>query len=250
MKRRTKRTKRGGGGGSLSKISSEETLSKLRLKLNQNKAKSTKHAGRPADLSWSRANYCNQWCHIANFGSKIQKAKITTRAYLTPFANWIKLIDRLCRQTFAKLQYTHLQSDVVTLTSAINACDKGKAWQLALHSFFRWKDLIFPNAITCTTLMGALNTNAEWQQCLSLFQFYLAAPWLSLRFKGRLFWLVFTIRLRTVITVGRRGRRWRVFVGSLWHHTVLLGHSWSRDWGTIADRRNPFQRSDKRLRGW
>ena len=60
MKRRTKRTKRrgerrggegrGGGGGSLSKISSEETLSKLRLKLNQNKAKSTKHAGRPADL--------------------------------------------------------------------------------------------------------------------------------------------------------------------------------------------------------
>ena len=37
------------GGGSLSKISSEETLSKLRLKLNQNKAKSTKHAGRPAD---------------------------------------------------------------------------------------------------------------------------------------------------------------------------------------------------------
>ena len=27
----------------------EETLSKLRLKLNQNKAKSTKHAGRPAD---------------------------------------------------------------------------------------------------------------------------------------------------------------------------------------------------------
>ena len=39
-----------GGGGSLSKISSEETLSKLRLKLNQNKAKSTKHAGRPADL--------------------------------------------------------------------------------------------------------------------------------------------------------------------------------------------------------
>ena len=38
-----------GGGGSLSKISSEETLSKLRLKLNQNKAKSTKHAGRPAD---------------------------------------------------------------------------------------------------------------------------------------------------------------------------------------------------------
>ena len=40
-----------GGGGSLSKISSEETLSKLRLKLNQNKAKSTKHAGRPADLS-------------------------------------------------------------------------------------------------------------------------------------------------------------------------------------------------------
>ena len=40
----------GRGGGSLSKISSEETLSKLRLKLNQNKAKSTKHAGRPADL--------------------------------------------------------------------------------------------------------------------------------------------------------------------------------------------------------
>ena len=40
----------GGGEGSLSKISSEETLSKLRLKLNQNKAKSTKHAGRPADL--------------------------------------------------------------------------------------------------------------------------------------------------------------------------------------------------------
>ena len=62
MKRRTKRTKRTkrtnkrkrrggeGGGGSLSKISSEETLSKLRLKLNQNKAKSTKHAGRPADF--------------------------------------------------------------------------------------------------------------------------------------------------------------------------------------------------------
>ena len=42
--------RRGEGGGSLSKISLEETLSKLRLKLNQNKAKSTKHAGRPADL--------------------------------------------------------------------------------------------------------------------------------------------------------------------------------------------------------
>ena len=41
----------GGGGGILSKISSEETLSKLRLKLNQNKAKSTKHAGRPADFN-------------------------------------------------------------------------------------------------------------------------------------------------------------------------------------------------------
>ena len=38
------------GGGNLSKISSGKTLSKLRLKLNQNKAKSTKHAGRPADL--------------------------------------------------------------------------------------------------------------------------------------------------------------------------------------------------------
>ena len=72
MKRRTKRTKRmkrtnkrkrrggeGGGGGSLSKISSEETLSKLRLKLNQNKAKSTKHAGRPADKSHSdEEQYC------------------------------------------------------------------------------------------------------------------------------------------------------------------------------------------------
>ena len=46
-KKRTKKKKR--GGGSLSKISSEEILSKLRLKLNQNKAKSTKHAGRPAD---------------------------------------------------------------------------------------------------------------------------------------------------------------------------------------------------------
>ena len=47
-----KRREEGGGrgGGSLSKISSEETLSKLRLKLNQNKAKSTKHAGRPADF--------------------------------------------------------------------------------------------------------------------------------------------------------------------------------------------------------
>ena len=44
-----KRREEGRGGGSLSKISSEETLSKLRLKLNQNKAKSTKHAGRPAD---------------------------------------------------------------------------------------------------------------------------------------------------------------------------------------------------------
>ena len=81
MKRRTKRTKRtnkrkrrggegrgGGGGGSLSKISSEETLSKLRLKLNQNKAKSTKHAGRPADLRQrSDALGCcpglyEQWC--------------------------------------------------------------------------------------------------------------------------------------------------------------------------------------------
>ena len=45
-----KRREEGRGGGSLSKISSEETLSKLRLKLNQNKAKSTKHAGRPADF--------------------------------------------------------------------------------------------------------------------------------------------------------------------------------------------------------
>ena len=43
------RTRGRGEEGSLSKISSEETLSKLRLKLNQNKAKSTKHAGRPAD---------------------------------------------------------------------------------------------------------------------------------------------------------------------------------------------------------
>ena len=46
----------GGGGGSLSKISSEETLSKLRLKLNQNKAKSTKHAGRPADFPMTEHN--------------------------------------------------------------------------------------------------------------------------------------------------------------------------------------------------
>ena len=45
-----KRKEEGRGGGSLSKISLEEILSKLRLKLNQNKAKSTKHAGRPADL--------------------------------------------------------------------------------------------------------------------------------------------------------------------------------------------------------
>ena len=45
---------RGEGGGSLSKISSEETLSKLRLKLNQNKAKSTKHAGRPAEFNWEK----------------------------------------------------------------------------------------------------------------------------------------------------------------------------------------------------
>ena len=38
-RRRRKRTKRSReGGGSLSKISSEEILSKLRLKLNQNKA--------------------------------------------------------------------------------------------------------------------------------------------------------------------------------------------------------------------
>ena len=51
MKEEKERRKR--GGGSLSKISSEETLSKLRLKLNQNKAKSTKHAGRPAD--WNRS---------------------------------------------------------------------------------------------------------------------------------------------------------------------------------------------------
>ena len=48
-----KRREEGRGGGSLSKISSEETLSKLRLKLNQNKAKSTKHAGRPADYGKS-----------------------------------------------------------------------------------------------------------------------------------------------------------------------------------------------------
>ena len=47
---RSEEERGGEGGGSLSKISSEETLSKLRLKLNQNKAKSTKHAGRPADL--------------------------------------------------------------------------------------------------------------------------------------------------------------------------------------------------------
>ena len=53
----------GRGGGSLSKISSEETLSKPRLKLNQNKAKSTKHAGRPADFeSKSVAVYsCPLW---------------------------------------------------------------------------------------------------------------------------------------------------------------------------------------------
>ena len=48
-----KRREEGRGGGSLSKISSEETLSKLRLKLNQNKAKSTKHAGRPAEFQQS-----------------------------------------------------------------------------------------------------------------------------------------------------------------------------------------------------
>ena len=41
---------------SLSKISSEETLSKLRLKLNQNKAKSTKHAGRLADYISVKSN--------------------------------------------------------------------------------------------------------------------------------------------------------------------------------------------------
>ena len=89
-------------------------------------------------------------------------------------------LAELSRQIFNKLQHTHVRSDVITLTSAINACDKGNSWQLAIHSFFWWRDLVIPNAITCTTLMTALNTNAEWQQCLCLFQFCLAAPWLSL----------------------------------------------------------------------
>ncbi|CAL1148929.1 unnamed protein product [Cladocopium goreaui] len=81
----------------------------------------------------------------------------------------------LSLQIFNKLQHTHVRSDVITLTSAINACDKGNSWQLAIHSFFWWRDFVVPNAITCTTLMSALNTKAEWQQCLCLFQFCLAA---------------------------------------------------------------------------
>lgn len=89
-------------------------------------------------------------------------------------------LAELSRQIFNKLQHTHVRSDVITLTSAINACDKGNSWQLAMHSFFWWRDLVVPNAITCTTLMSALNTKAEWQQCLCLIQFCLAAPWLSL----------------------------------------------------------------------
>ena len=85
-------------------------------------------------------------------------------------------LAELSRQIFNKLQHTHVRSDVITLTSAINACDKGNSWQLAIHSFFWWRDFVVPNAITCTTLMSALNTKAEWQQCLCLFQFCLAAP--------------------------------------------------------------------------
>ena len=55
---------RGRGGGSLSKISSEETLSKLRLKLNQNKAKSTKHAGKPADFNLIYIYICNTYIQV------------------------------------------------------------------------------------------------------------------------------------------------------------------------------------------
>lgn len=97
-------------------------------------------------------------------------------------SQWNRAISACARQSqwmlslqiFSKLQHTHIRSDVITLTSAINACDKGKSWQLAIHSFFWWRDLVVPNAITCTTLMSALNTNAEWQQCLCLFHFCLA----------------------------------------------------------------------------
>ena len=85
MKRRTKRTKRRGerrggegGGGSLSKISSEETLSKLRLKLNQNKAKSTKHAGRPADYTSLSKNFV-----VTNINSLINLAMVSDRGFET-----------------------------------------------------------------------------------------------------------------------------------------------------------------------
>ena len=57
---------RGEGGGEFIEnfirgISSEEILSKLRLKLNQNKTKSTKHAGRPADLTSKSFESQHNW---------------------------------------------------------------------------------------------------------------------------------------------------------------------------------------------
>ena len=81
---------RGGGGGSLSKISSEETLSKLRLKLNQNKAKSTKHAGRPADFT---VEYPRNW--IVSYHSP----KKTKPKNLDDFLVYHHIAQKLAQQT-------------------------------------------------------------------------------------------------------------------------------------------------------
>ena len=105
-----KRREEGRGGGSLSKISSEETLSKLRLKLNQNKAKSTKHAGRPADFSLYSKFLCLvpppfgkllrwQTCKLSNLRHLFERraARIRTdswrwKDFISNYHGWYRVI--------------------------------------------------------------------------------------------------------------------------------------------------------------
>ena len=64
-----------------------------------------------------------------------------------------------------------LQPDVITLSVAISACEKGGQWQKAMELFESMKSRgMQPNVITISAAISAFEKGGQWQKALYLIE--------------------------------------------------------------------------------
>ena len=71
----------------------------------------------------------------------------------------------------SELLQEELESNVVTYSSAISACDKGGQWRRSVHLLAELLEVdLQPNVITCTSVVSSCGKSEQWKQALYTFK--------------------------------------------------------------------------------